>query len=72
QGVDDERTGHLFFHLKRVISECRPRFFILENVKGLLSIDEGSLIQDIKRLLEALDYEVSYEVVDAAMLLPQR
>ena len=47
KGVDDERTGHLFFHLRRVIGECLPRFFILENVKGLLSMDDGKLIAEM-------------------------
>ena len=29
------------------IGECLPRFFILENVKGLLSMDDGKLIAEM-------------------------
>ena len=72
RGVDDPKTGHLFFHLRRVIGECLPRFFILENVKGLLSIDDGQLIAEIVHLLQVLGYDVSFQTIDAGILLPQR
>jgi DNA (cytosine-5)-methyltransferase 1 len=40
RGFDDTR-GTLFFDVARILADKRPRHFILENVKGLLSHDNG-------------------------------
>jgi len=37
QSISDERRGSLFKHFTRVVAEAQPRFFIMENVKGILS-----------------------------------
>jgi DNA (cytosine-5)-methyltransferase 1 len=37
QSISDERRGSLFKHFTRVVAEAKPRFFIMENVKGILS-----------------------------------
>ncbi|MBF0243879.1 MAG: DNA cytosine methyltransferase [Planctomycetes bacterium] len=36
QAVDDAKNGDLFFHFVRVVKDIRPKWFIFENVKGLL------------------------------------
>ena len=44
QGLDDTR-GTLFFDIARILDYKRPRNFLLENVKGLLSHDSGKTFQ---------------------------
>lgn len=37
ESLSDKERGGLFRHFKRVVREARPRFFVMENVKGILS-----------------------------------
>lgn len=63
--IDDPR-GKLFQEYFRVLSEIRPKVFIFENVKGLLSIQNGGLIKQIISLFESLGYYVKWQVLNAA------
>lgn len=56
-GFNDAR-GTLFFEFARVIKETRPKMFIGENVRGLLSHDGGKTIATIKSVLADLEYEL--------------
>lgn len=60
EGFDDKR-GIVFFSCYEVIKYKKPLFFILENVKGLLSHDQGATFEFIMECLESLQmYEVNY------------
>jgi DNA (cytosine-5)-methyltransferase 1 len=37
ESLGDEKRGGLFRHFTRIVREARPRFFVMENVKGILS-----------------------------------
>jgi DNA (cytosine-5)-methyltransferase 1 len=64
KGVLDSR-GQLFWECHRVIDHCRPDVFILENVKGLLSIHDGEWFEEIIDSLDALDYyDIWWDVLD--------
>lgn len=53
QGFQDEKgRGNLFFSIANIIEQTRPRAFMLENVKGLLSHDKGRTLQIILKTLE--------------------
>lgn len=56
-GFEDAR-GTLFFEFARVIKETRPRMFIGENVRGLLTHDNGKTIATIKDVIADLGYEL--------------
>ena len=43
EGFKDDR-GQIIFHLSRLLRESRPKCFILENVKGLVTHDNGQTI----------------------------
>lgn len=54
-GFEDTR-GTLFFEYARVVKEVKPKLFLAENVKGLLTHDGGKTLQTIKNTLEAIGY----------------
>jgi len=64
RGFDDTR-GTLFFDIARICSEKRPRYLVLENVKGLLSHDNGKTFQTILRVLSDLGYRVEWQVLNS-------
>lgn len=53
-----DRRGRMFEHVARIIRERRPKAFLLENVKGLQSLEHGSLLGYILRELRELGYYV--------------
>ena len=56
-GFEDAR-GTLFFEFARVIKETQPKMFIGENVRGLLTHDNGKTIATIKSVIAELGYEL--------------
>jgi DNA (cytosine-5)-methyltransferase 1 len=64
KGFDDTR-GTLFFDIARILKHKRPRHFILENVKGLLSHNGGETVQTIFRVLADLGYGVEWCVLNS-------
>jgi DNA (cytosine-5)-methyltransferase 1 len=70
-GFLDETQGTLFFDVARIISEKRPKAFMLENVKNLLSHDKGRTFRIICKTLEELNYSIHYEVIDGKHFVPQ-
>lgn len=65
RGFDDEKRGHLFWHCLEVIDVKRPSYFILENVKGLLTLDEGHTFETIIDELKALKtYDLYWDVLN--------
>lgn len=64
KGFDDTR-GTLFFEIARILRDKRPRNFILENVKGLLSHDGGKTFQTIIGVLSDIGYFVEWQVLNS-------
>lgn len=62
---DDERN-RLYLEMIRIIRDKRPRFFLAENVKGILSIGKGQVFQNILNDFKALHYKVQYKLLNAA------
>ncbi len=63
--LDDPR-GALFQEYYRLLRDLRPKIFIFENVKGLVSMNQGELLPTIVKLFETLDYKVQFRVLNAA------
>lgn len=64
KGFDDTR-GTLFFEIARILREKKPRLFILENVKGLLSHDNGFTFKTIIATLDELGYDLQWQVLNS-------
>ncbi len=63
--IDDPR-GKLFQEYFRIIKELTPKVFVFENVKGLLSMQGGSLVKQIIALFESEGYSVKMKLLNAA------
>ncbi len=63
--IDDPR-GKLFVEYYRMLKEFKPKFFLFENVKGLLSMQGGELHAEIISLFESLGYRVQSRLLNAA------
>lgn len=61
-GFSDNR-GQIIFHITRILSETKPQCFLLENVKGLVTHDNGKTLQVIVKSLEDSGYDVTYKVL---------
>lgn len=72
-GLNDTR-GTLFFELARAVNEIRPKVFMGENVKGLLSHDKGRTLEVIRHAIAELGYTlVEPRVLKAVMYkVPQK
>jgi DNA (cytosine-5)-methyltransferase 1 len=71
-GFLDKTQGTLFFNVAELIEKKRPKAFLLENVKNLISHDKGRTFAVIKEVLEKdLGYSIQYKVVDAKGFVPQ-
>lgn len=64
RGFDDAR-GTLFFEIARILRAKKPRLFILENVKGLLSHDNGNTFKIIISTLDELGYDLQWQVLNS-------
>lgn len=72
EGFACDTQGTLFFDIARILDAQRPRAFLLENVRNLLSHDHGRTFAVIHQTLEKeLGYHVQWRVLDAAHWLPQ-
>ena len=63
-GYKDER-GMLFFEMVKILKKRQPRFFIAENVKGLLSANKGQAFPMIIREFENAGYKVVHKLLNA-------
>jgi len=71
-GFADTR-GTMFFEVERILKYHRPQVILLENVKQLVTHDEGRTLKTIIDSLEKLGYHIQYKVLNALNFgLPQK
>ena len=64
KGTADDR--YLWDETIRVIRECKPRWFIGENVEGIINIQEGMVLRQVQNDLEKEGFEVQCLVIPAS------
>ncbi len=64
KGFLDTR-GALFFEIARIIKQKQPRLLLLENVKGLLSHNQGQTFYTIITTLDELGYDCQWQVLNS-------
>lgn len=70
-GFLDKTQGTLFFDIARIIEHKKPKVFMLENVKNLVSHDKKKTFKVITETLSELGYSIHYKVLDAKYYVPQ-
>lgn len=65
-GIVDDLNGKLYLELCRAISEIRPRYFVAENVRGMLSANGGKAIGLVLAAFLRLGYRAEYRLVNMA------
>lgn len=63
-GLEDTR-GTLFYHYAVFLQKLQPRMFLFENVRGLLTHDNGKTFKTMLSVFEAAGYRVVYRVLNA-------
>lgn len=64
KGFADAR-GQLFFEFIRILKDKQPKFFVAENVVGMLSSKHGDAVDNILELFRDANYDVSLTLVNA-------
>ena len=64
RGIDDERE-QLFFDYIRILRKVQPKFFLAENVSGMLANRHNEAVQNIIKLFEESGYNVTLTLVNA-------
>jgi len=63
KGLSDKR-GQLIWQYYRIIKEAQPPIFIYENVKGMVSDNNGQTLKDFLEVFRDIGYNCHYEVVN--------
>tara|TARA_Y100001963_G_C6773079_1_gene445915 strand:+ start:1073 stop:2011 length:939 start_codon:yes stop_codon:yes gene_type:complete len=64
-GMGKETRSGLFYECIRLLREIRPKFAIFENVRNLLSIEEGRVFQEVLFQIAQAGYDAEWGVVSA-------
>lgn len=64
RGIDDER-GRLFYEYIRILRDKRPKFFLAENVSGMLAARHSAAVKRILGLFDECGYNVTLTLVNA-------
>lgn len=64
KGIDDKR-GQLFFDYIRILKDKQPKFFVAENVSGMLAKRHSEAVENIFTMFEEAGYDVYMETLNA-------
>lgn len=66
EGFKHETQGTLFYDVARIIEFHKPKAFLLENVAGLITHDDGRTFTVIINVLSGLGYRLEYKILDSS------
>lgn len=62
----EDPRNFLVYQFIRIVEETRPKFFLMENVKGFTNLDNGRFVEEVKRAFQAIGYDdIWWDVVRA-------
>ena len=64
KGIEDDR-GKLFYEYIRILKSVQPKFFLAENVSGMLADRHSEAVKNILKMFEECGYDVSLTLVNA-------
>lgn len=65
RGIKDKR-GQLFFDFMRILDAKKPKFFLAENVSGMLAPRHKQALENIKAMFKECGYNLSFQLLNAA------
>ncbi len=65
RGINDKR-GQLFFDFIRILEAKQPKFFLAENVSGMLLARHSEALKNIKKMFENAGYNLSFQLLNAS------
>ena len=65
RGIEDKR-GQLFFEFIRILKDKKPKFFLAENVSGMLATRHSEALSNIQKLLADSGYNLSFSLLNAS------
>ncbi len=65
RGIGDKR-GQLFYDFIRILADKQPKFFLAENVSGMLLPVHRNALENIKRMFKECGYKLSFQMLNAA------
>ena len=65
RGIEDQR-GQLFYEFLRVLAAKKPKFFLAENVSGMLLSRHSEALENIKKLFRDCGYDLSFKLLNVA------
>lgn len=65
KGLEDPR-GKLFFEYVRILKDKQPKFFLAENVKGMMANRHSKAVKEIVEAFESCGYDVTINLVNAS------
>lgn len=63
--IDDPRNK-LFKEYVRIVNDIKPKFFVMENVAGILSMQDGKVLENILSSFKEIGYVVEKRLLNAA------
>ena len=63
--IDDPRNK-LFKEYVRLVDDIKPKFFVMENVSGILSMEGGKVLENILKSFDDIGYKLEYKLLNAA------
>lgn len=71
RGFFEDDRGNLFLEYIKLLETKRPKYFIAENVPGLLNAAQGACFRIILEKISELGYSLAWRVLNSAYFLPQ-
>lgn len=65
KGLKDPQ-GSLFYQIIRIAKYCQPKYLLLENVSNLIYHERGSTFQQIQKLLNKINYQISWQILNSS------
>ncbi|MFA6190632.1 MAG: DNA cytosine methyltransferase [Candidatus Staskawiczbacteria bacterium] len=62
---EEDPRNKLFYEFVRVVRDIKPKMFVMENVTGILTMQNGNVKETIKEEFEKLGYKVNIQVLNA-------
>jgi len=66
EGINDGKRSGLWWQMRRIISEIRPRFAVMENVTNFISGQRGAWFGDFLRSLAEIGYDAEWRCISAS------